>query len=52
LLSDPRCAGRKISAVAFDAGFSDLSYFNRTFRRRYGASPSELRAAAIPPHDA
>ena len=46
LLSDPRRADQKISTVAFDAGFGDLSYFNRTFRRRYGAAPSELRAAA------
>ena len=46
LLSDPLHAGVKISAVAADAGFGDLSYFNRTFRRRYGVAPSELRAAA------
>jgi AraC-like DNA-binding protein len=46
LLSDPRHSGRKISTVAFDTGFGDLSYFNRTFRRRYGAAPSEVRAGA------
>ena len=46
LLTDPRCAGQKISTIAFDVGFGDLSYFNRAFRRRYGAAPSELRAAA------
>jgi AraC-like DNA-binding protein len=45
LLSDPFHAGVKISAIALDAGFGDLSYFNRTFRRRYGMTPSELRAA-------
>ena len=45
LLTDPRCAGQKISAIAFDVGFGDLSYFNRAFRRRYGMAPSELRAA-------
>jgi AraC-like DNA-binding protein len=48
LLTNPRCAGRKISAIAFDVGFGDLSYFNRAFRRRYGVAPSELRAAAVP----
>jgi AraC-like DNA-binding protein len=32
-----------ITAIAFDAGFGDLSYFNRTFRRRYGATPSDIR---------
>jgi AraC-like DNA-binding protein len=48
LLSDPLRAGVKISTIALDAGFGDLSYFNRAFRRRYGAAPSELRAAAEP----
>jgi AraC-like DNA-binding protein len=43
LLTDPRYDARSISSVAFDVGFSDLSYFNRTFRRRYGATPSEVR---------
>jgi AraC-like DNA-binding protein len=47
LLSDPLRAGVKISTIAADAGFGDLSYFNRTFRRRYGLAPSELRAAAV-----
>jgi AraC-like DNA-binding protein len=44
LLTDPRFVGRSITSVAFDAGFSDLSYFNRTFRRCYGGTPSEVRA--------
>jgi AraC-like DNA-binding protein len=44
MLCDPRLAGQKISTFAFDAGFGDLSYFNRVFRRRFGATPSELRA--------
>jgi AraC-like DNA-binding protein len=43
-LIDPRGADRPIGAVAFECGFSDLSYFNRCFRARFGASPSELRA--------
>ena len=36
-------ADRSISAVAYEAGFGDLSYFNRTFRRRYRATPSQVR---------
>ena len=46
LLTNPRFARLKISAIAFDTGFGDLSYFNRAFRRRYGVTPSDLRAAA------
>ena len=45
-LVDPRFAGRMISTIAFEAGFGDLSYFNHAFRRRYGATPSDIRAAA------
>jgi len=47
LLTAPRLAHRNIAAVAFAAGFGDLSYFNRTFRRRYGASPSNVRGEAL-----
>ena len=32
-----RLAQRSISSVAFEVGFGDLSYFNRAFRRCYGA---------------
>jgi AraC-like DNA-binding protein len=46
MLGDPRFAGGTISTIAFDAGFGDLSYFNRTFRRRYGLTPSDARAKA------
>jgi AraC-like DNA-binding protein len=42
-LRDPRLAGRTVSSIAHDAGFGDLSYFNRTFRRRYGVTPSGAR---------
>jgi AraC-like DNA-binding protein len=43
MLCDPRCAGVAISTLAYDAGFGDLSYFNRSFRRHYGATPSDVR---------
>jgi AraC-like DNA-binding protein len=46
MLRDRRFADRPIAAIAMEAGFGDLSYFNRAFRRRYGASPSDVRAAA------
>jgi AraC-like DNA-binding protein len=45
-LVDPRFASHMISTIAFEAGFGDLSYFNHVFRRRYGATPSDIRTAA------
>jgi AraC-like DNA-binding protein len=45
MLTDRRLAGRTITEIALEAGFNDLSYFNRTFRRRYSATPSDVRAA-------
>lgn len=47
LLTSSQDADRPISEIAFDVGFGDLSYFNRTFRRRYQLSPSELRRRAV-----
>jgi AraC-like DNA-binding protein len=44
MLTDPRFADRSITSVALDAGFGDLSHFNRAFRRCYGGTPSEVRA--------
>jgi AraC-like DNA-binding protein len=35
-----------ISQIAYNVGFNDLSYFNRTFRSRYGVRPSDLRRLA------
>jgi AraC-like DNA-binding protein len=43
LLTDPRRIDSTIGTIAFESGFGDLSYFNRTFRRHYGATPSEIR---------
>ena len=43
LLTDQRWADRTIASIAFACGFSDLSYFNRTFKRLYGATPSDIR---------
>jgi AraC-like DNA-binding protein len=46
LLTNPLHSGRAISTIAFELGFNDLSYFNRTFRRRYSATPTEIRDGA------
>jgi AraC family transcriptional regulator len=40
-----RCSGDPISAIALEAGFSDLSTFNRRFRRLLGVSPGAYRAS-------
>ncbi|PJI42438.1 helix-turn-helix domain-containing protein [Ferrovibrio sp.] len=34
-----------VSAIAWDAGFGDLSTFNAGFRARFGASPGNFRSA-------
>jgi AraC-like DNA-binding protein len=33
----------RISDIAFECGFNDLSYFNRCFRRRFGLTPTVAR---------
>jgi AraC-like DNA-binding protein len=43
LLNQPRFRHRKIADIAYSAGFGDLSYFNREFRRRFGDTPSAIR---------
>lgn len=47
LLRDPQRRGARIADVAYACGFSDLSYFNRVFRRRFGLTPSAIRAAVL-----
>jgi AraC-like DNA-binding protein len=44
MLGDPRCRRLKISDIALASGFNEVSYFNRCFRRRFGASPTQYRA--------
>jgi AraC-like DNA-binding protein len=39
-----RLGSRSVTAIALDAGFNDLSTFNRRFRRLMGATPSAYRA--------
>jgi AraC-like DNA-binding protein len=47
MLGDPANLGSKISTIAGQCGFKDLSWFNRVFRRRYGATPSDIRETAL-----
>jgi AraC family transcriptional activator of tynA and feaB len=46
LIVDRRLRHRKISQIAYDAGFNDLAHFSRCFRKRFQLSPSQARAAA------
>ncbi|MBR7148551.1 MAG: helix-turn-helix domain-containing protein, partial [Firmicutes bacterium] len=34
----------KISDIASQCGFQEMSYFARSFRQRYGSTPSQYRA--------
>ena len=43
MLLDPHMVSCTISAIAFAAGFSDLSHFNRTFRKHFGKTPTDVR---------
>ena len=38
--------GEGIAVVAFDAGFNDLSYFYREFRKKYGMTPGSAVGSA------
>jgi AraC-like DNA-binding protein len=44
-LADPLNDGQKISEIAFRCGFSDLSYFNRAYRQKYGETPKAARGS-------
>jgi len=45
MLRDARYDTHTVLEVALDAGFGDISYFNRCFRARFGATPTNIRAA-------
>lgn len=47
LLRDPLWRDCKIAEIAAEAGFTDLSYFNRSFRRHFGATPSDMRSTTL-----
>jgi AraC-like DNA-binding protein len=46
LLTDVHNRQDRISDIALRAGFSDIAHFNRSFRRRFGATPRDIRAGA------
>lgn len=50
MLADPQFADHSIGEVASKAGFGDLPYFTRSFRRRFGKTPSDAREQARRDH--
>jgi AraC-like DNA-binding protein len=46
MLRDDQFRHLTIAAIAYRAGFGDLSHFNRNFKRRFGTTPTELRHGA------
>jgi AraC-like DNA-binding protein len=49
MLVSPRYKHWKITAIAQEAGFGDLSHFNRRFKARYDQTPSDARARSTLP---
>jgi AraC-like DNA-binding protein len=47
MLRDSGSAHLKIGEIASRAGFSDISHFNRSFRRRFGDTPHGVRVRAV-----
>lgn len=44
LLASPYLAHHTVASLALMAGFSDISWFNQAFRRRFGVTPSDVRS--------
>lgn len=51
MLASPRFQSWSVTDIAFEAGFGDLSYFNRCFRRRFDMTPSGYRQQSRNPLD-
>jgi len=50
LLQSGDANARRITDVALGVGFSDISHFNRSFRRLFGATPTAVRSHRIKSH--
>lgn len=46
-LSNPVAQGRQITEIALHWGFNDPAHFSRVFKRKFGCSPREYRAASV-----
>jgi AraC-like DNA-binding protein len=49
LLTESNGSAQRISDIALEVGFSDVSHFNRLFRARFGDSPRNVRFARKDP---
>ena len=47
MLRSRRFDAERIIDIALAVGFADISYFNRAFRARYGATPSDVRVSNV-----
>ena len=45
LLCATSATRKRISEIALEVGYSDISYFDRSFKRQYGTSPSDIQSA-------
>jgi AraC-like DNA-binding protein len=43
MLADQRCNRLKVGEIAAACGFNEIPHFNRRFRRRFGATPTQFR---------
>jgi len=50
LLQSDTGGGRRVTDVALGVGFSDISHFNRSFRRLFGETPTAVRSQGIKSH--
>lgn len=46
--ADPAQQSRSITDILLDRGFNHPAHFSRAFKARFGITPSEARAAAVP----
>jgi AraC-like DNA-binding protein len=44
LLANPKVRKLHVADIALRSGFSDVSYFNRRFKLRFGLTPNGLRS--------
>ena len=42
-LLDPACRHLSVASVGYESGFNDSTHFSRAFKRRFGATPGEMR---------